>query len=169
MPNLGLSPTEVTEILQYVQLQKSHEASTTTSAPARRATASTGSIPSTSSPLVDAAIAIQSALAHDTMVGVVTQAMSLRQAAAGLGASGAAIEKAAADLAKQTTIADARTAFGAMSDALVASVRAGEVAIGDGVRIGYCPMVRKSWLQQDGPVANPYYGSRMLNCGELTK
>jgi hypothetical protein len=29
-------------------------------------------------------------------------------------------------------------------------------------------MLRKSWIQKDGPIENPYYGSRMLACGELT-
>jgi len=35
------------------------------------------------------------------------------------------------------------------------------------VRIAYCPMARKPWLQQDGPLANPYYGKSMPGCGSF--
>jgi hypothetical protein len=103
------------------------------------------------------------------MVGVVAQAKALRDAAAALGEPAAAIAAAAGDLAQQTNIGEARTAFGVMSEALVASVNNGAVVLGAGNRVGYCPMVRKSWLQKDGPVANPYYGQKMLTCGELVK
>jgi protein SCO1 len=171
MPNLGLNVDEVKSVLHYVELQKSH---TTNDAHAPAATADadarltrSSSTPSTA-PLLEPAIAIHTALAHDTMVGVVAEAKMLREAAAALGPNGAAIATAAADLEKQTTIAEARRAFGTMSDALVAYVRAGNVTLGGGVRIAYCPMLRKPWIQKDGPVENPYYGSRMLACGELT-
>ncbi len=165
MPNLYLTVAEVKDILHYVELQKSHAAEVPPAA-APTAVAISGSS-SPASPVVEPAIAIQSALARDTMVGVVAQAKALRDAAAALGEPAAAIAAAAGDLAQQTTIGEARTAFGAMSEALVASVKNGAVVLGAGNRVGYCPMVRKSWLQKDGPVANPYYGQKMLTCGEL--
>ncbi|RZK50633.1 MAG: DUF3347 domain-containing protein [Pedobacter sp.] len=31
----------------------------------------------------------------------------------------------------------------------------------------YCPMVKKSWLNEVEAVQNPYYGSRMYACGEV--
>jgi hypothetical protein len=102
------------------------------------------------------------------MVGVVAQATAVRQAAAALGAPGHAVETAAADLGKQTTITDARRAFGEMNDALIRYVKDARTPLGAGVRIAYCPMLRKSWLQMDGPLANPYYGAKMLGCGEFT-
>jgi hypothetical protein len=37
------------------------------------------------------------------------------------------------------------------------------------VKVAYCPMVRKSWLQKDGTISNPYYGSSMQTCGEFKK
>ena len=46
---------------------------------------------------------------------------------------------------------------------------AGEGTGGKGVRVAYCPMVKKSWLQTGGEIANPYYGSGMLRCGSFTK
>jgi protein SCO1 len=172
MPNLYLTVAEVKDILHYVELQKSHvtaAADAPATAPRPAATTGSSSAPSSSSPLVAPALAIQIALSRDTMVGVVADAKAIRDAAAALGAPGAAIAAAAGDLAAQTTIADARKAFGTMSEAIVASVNSGAIPLGDGVRVGYCPMVRKSWLQKDGPVANPYYGQKMLSCGELIK
>ena len=171
MPNLGLTPTEVRAIMKYIAIQKSHAAADAdlAASAAPKIVATIGSTTTPASPLVDAAIAIQSALARDTMVGVAAQAKALRDAATALGEPGAAIAAAAADLGIQSTIADARREFGAMSEALVASIKSGAVALGSGNRVGYCPMVRKSWLQKDGPVANPYYGAKMLTCGELTQ
>jgi len=169
MPNLGLTPTEVQAIMQYVAIQKSHATTDGAGAatPAPKIVATIGSASTPASPLVDAAVAIQRALSHDTMVGVVAQAKALHDAAGALGAPGAEIAAGAGVLAQQTTIADARRAFGTMSEAIVASVKNGAVVVGDDIRVGYCPMVRKSWLQKDGAVANPYYGEKMLTCGEL--
>jgi mono/diheme cytochrome c family protein len=164
MPNLGLSAEEATAIIGYVDAQK---ARATTDAPPARA-ASPRPAANTASPLVDAAIAIQVALAHDTIEGVPENAAALRHAATTIGPAAAAIESAAGDLATQTTIAGARRAFGTTSEALVAYLNSGSVPLIAGVRIAYCPMVRKPWLQKDGPVENPYYGSKMLACGELT-
>jgi len=166
MPNLGLSPAEAQSILRYIDGKRSQPpAPVAATAPAPAASHA----PATpaSNALTDAAFAIQQALAHDTITGVGRQAAALRDAAAA--AHLPAVATAAADLAQQTTIADARRAFGALSDALVAYARAHPDLRAAGVRVAYCPMVRKSWLQKDGPVENPYYGSRMLACGELTE
>jgi hypothetical protein len=55
-----------------------------------------------------------------------------------------------------------------ISDALIAYLKDTHAPLATGVRVAYCPMVRKSWVQMDGPLANPYYGSAMLGCGEFT-
>ena len=36
---------------------------------------------------------------------------------------------------------------------------------GDRPDVAHCSMAGESWLQDSGPVANPYYGSRMLRGG----
>ena len=171
MPNLGLSLDEVKAVLGYIALQKSHPAASSLVVKEANNAAPTAAAPGSqrqvSSALVDAAVAIQVALSRDTMVGIAAEAKAIGEAARAIGDAGTALSNAADSLAQQTTIADARKAFGAMSDALVASVKSGAIALGDGVRVGFCPMVRKSWLQKDGPVANPYYGQKMLSCGEL--
>jgi DNA-binding transcriptional regulator WhiA len=32
----------------------------------------------------------------------------------------------------------------------------------------YCPMKKASWLSSEKAIKNPYYGSSMLTCGEVT-
>lgn len=31
----------------------------------------------------------------------------------------------------------------------------------------YCPMVKRSWLQPEGDVGNPYFGRKMPGCGNV--
>ena len=37
----------------------------------------------------------------------------------------------------------------------------------EGVRVAFCPMQLKPWMQADGAIRNPYYGSRMPTCGSF--
>lgn len=37
------------------------------------------------------------------------------------------------------------------------------------VYIQYCPMKKASWLSTEKQIRNPYYGSSMLTCGEVTE
>jgi Cu(I)/Ag(I) efflux system membrane fusion protein len=162
MPNLSLNPGEVDAILTYVEQTR---ASAAAAAPAAKPEVVRAAL-SKPTPMIEAALALHDALAHDTLTGVRTQAEALRQAA--VTAKLPAIAAAAATLSTQTTLAGARNAFGSLSEALAAYARAHSEVRAAGVRVAYCPMVRKSWLQKDGPVQNPYYGTRMLACGELT-
>lgn len=36
------------------------------------------------------------------------------------------------------------------------------------VYVQYCPMVKRSWLNEVQEVQNPFYGSKMYDCGEVT-
>ena len=159
MPNLGLEADEVKAILHYVETQKAAASAAAppaaTVTPAPRA-GEARPLP----PLVDHAIAIQVALAHDSIDGLRANATALRQAAQAAGAPASGIDRAAATLETATTIADARRNFGVLSDALIAYLKTTPAPLASGVRVAYCPMVRKSWLQKDGPIQNPYYGQR---------
>ncbi len=33
----------------------------------------------------------------------------------------------------------------------------------------YCPMAKATWLSNHSEVRNPYFGSKMLNCGKITR
>jgi len=37
------------------------------------------------------------------------------------------------------------------------------------VYVQYCPMQKASWLSSEKQIRNPYYGSSMLTCGEVTE
>ena len=68
------------------------------------------------------------------------------------------------------TLADARKAFLPFTTALVNLVKElkqDNLAF-EKVKIYHCPMAPKPglWMQMNGPLANPFYGSEMLTCGE---
>ena len=107
---------------------------------------------------------IQLALANDSMDGVADAAQRIVKEAAKLGATAKSIGTAAASISAAADISSARAAFGPLSDALITYGE--EVGFGD-LKVAYCPMVRKSWVQENGAILNPFYGSMMLNCGEF--
>ena len=82
----------------------------------------------------------------------------------------AKIAAAARELKATTKLVDARGAFGKMSDAIVAYMEAQKLSLDPKLaRIAFCPMVNKPWLQKDGPILNPYYGTEMPTCGSFKK
>jgi len=74
------------------------------------------------------------------------------------------IAAAATRLAEAHGLEATREAFGALSQPLV---RYRELLHGDVPEVVYCPMAKKSWLQPEGPIGNPYYGTSMLRCGKV--
>ena len=117
-------------------------------------------------PVVDPYLKIQTALAGDSMEGVAANASAVAAAAAKLGAAGTPVAEAAKKTGTAADIKAARAAFMDLSETLIKA--AGEALASD-IRIAYCPMVKKSWLQTDKEIRNPYYGSSMLTCGRFTK
>lgn len=107
---------------------------------------------------------IQVALANDSTDGVAEAARAIAAEAAGMGEQAAAIGTAAEALADATDLQSARDAFGPLSDALIVYAR--DVGFGE-LRLAYCPMVDKEWLQATSEIRNPFYGSMMLTCGEF--
>jgi hypothetical protein len=117
--------------------------------------------------MIDRAVAIQVSLAHDKMDGVASNATGILTDATTLGKPGEKIVAGAAALQKAKQIAEAREAFGKLSDALVSYLDVQKRKPGSGVRVAYCPMARKPWLTRDATIQNPYYGSQMLTCGSF--
>ena len=105
---------------------------------------------------------IQLALANDSLDGVADAATTMAREATTMGDAARPIGTAAQAVSAASDITTARAAFGALSDALIAYGE--KVGFGD-LRVAYCPMARKSWLQTAGELRNPFYGSVMLNCG----
>jgi len=56
-----------------------------------------------------------------------------------------------------------REAFKPLSEAIA------KAELPNGLALAYCPMVKNHWVQKNGKVANPYYGSAMLRCGTIKK
>jgi hypothetical protein len=119
--------------------------------------------------IVGSYLEIQRQLAADKLDGVKPAAQAIGQQAARLGTGGAAVAKAARALEQAADLKAAREAFGPLSDAVIAEGNAQKWKDVPDLRIAYCPMVRKSWLQKEDAIKNPYYGSSMLTCGEFKK
>ena len=113
---------------------------------------------------------IQSHLVADRFNELKQPARTLASQAQALRNAGLGIARAAAALEQAPDIATARTKFGDLSDAVIARLNAedGKDARAN-LRLAYCPMVRKSWMQREEQIRNPYGGKSMLTCGEFKK
>jgi hypothetical protein len=119
--------------------------------------------------LLDPYLRIQVSLADDKLEGATAAARALGAEAQKLGAPAKLLAANATRLAAAKDIAGARTAFGDLSDAMMAYARATGATFGRDINVAFCPMVKKSWLQKGETIANPYYGKSMLTCGEIKK
>jgi hypothetical protein len=117
--------------------------------------------------VIDPYLKIQAALADDSMDGVKANAGNLATAATALGAPAMKIDTAAVQLAAVTEIEDARDRFGALSQAIDTYMTGLKLNAPEGVKVAFCPMVQKPWLQADGTINNPYYGKSMQTCGSF--
>lgn len=117
-----------------------------------------------SSAITSPYLKVQVALAGDSTEGVAEAAHAIVDAAATLGNDAKDLAVAAGTLADAGDISGARAAFGALSAALIEY--ADSVGIGE-LRVAFCPMANESWVQEDGPIANPFFDAIMLDCGSL--
>ena len=119
--------------------------------------------------LLDPYFRIQSQLTADTTDGIKDDAALIAKGAQELGEAGKSIATAAGALGASSSLADARTAFAKLSDAVIAYADNTKANPGADVHAMYCPMVKKSWLQKGEKVRNPYLGKSMSDCGEKKK
>jgi Cu(I)/Ag(I) efflux system membrane fusion protein len=117
--------------------------------------------------VIDPYLKIQAALADDSMDGVKANAGNLATAATALGAPAMKIDTAAVQLAAAIEIADARDRFGALSEAIDTYMTGLKLKAPEGVKVAFCPMVQKPWLQASATIDNPYYGKSMSTCGSF--
>ena len=109
----------------------------------------------------------EQSLADDKMDGVKENAGQVATAAASLGAPAMKIDTAAVQLASASGLEDARTKFATLSEAVDDYMTGLHLKAPEGVRVAFCPMVQKPWLQKGEAIENPYYGKEMLTCGTL--
>lgn len=117
--------------------------------------------------VLDPYLKAQTALASDSLADAQAAAATFVAQAGPLGAAYKPAIEAAGRIAGAADIKTARAAFGDLSDAMLALAAGGTG--GKDVRVAYCPMAKKSWLQKGTEIANPYYGASMLRCGEFKK
>jgi hypothetical protein len=122
---------------------------------------------SMSQAIVEPYLKIQAALANDSIDEVKANAGNIATAATTLGAPAMRIDTAAVQLASVADLAAAREQFGTLSDAIVTYMDRLHITPPEGVRVAYCPMAKKPWLQEGSTLANPYYGSAMPTCGSF--
>ena len=127
-------------------------------------------------------LSIQSQLASDSVEQVPANLRAIREAAGSLKTAGAEandenLAARGAELLKNAdfVVKDAkqvREKFVALSGAVIELVRThppSDAAASD-LYLAECPMVEDGlWLQTDEKIANPYMGSRMLQCGGIEK
>jgi membrane fusion protein, copper/silver efflux system len=110
---------------------------------------------------------IHGRLFRDNLEGVKQAAAAIEQQASAMGAGGTSMAKAARAMGAAADLTAAREAFGALSDAVIAAGNAEGWKDVPAVKTAYCPMAKKSWLQKDGSIRNPYYGPAMPTCAEF--
>lgn len=111
-------------------------------------------------------LAIQKSLSEDSFEGISKQALPLVEVVNNSEVEKGLKEKiktSAETLSKTTNLESARSEFKKLSQLMV---RWHATAKPEGVKVAYCSMVKGSWLQKEEALANPYYGSKMLRCGE---
>lgn len=74
------------------------------------------------------------------------------------------IARTALYLGSTQDLATAREAFYEISKSMV---RLNEKRAGDKLKVVYCAMAKKSWLQREEKIVNPYHGQSMSGCGEV--
>ncbi|HEY7291407.1 MAG TPA: hypothetical protein VH583_16335 [Vicinamibacterales bacterium] len=139
-------------------------------APSSSATPASGSTMPAS--IIDPYLAIQDALADDKTDGIKTNAGNIATAATALGAPAFKIDTAAVQLAGAADaptpdIDDVRQKFGALSEAIDTYATGSKLKMPEGVRVAFCPMANKPWMQKGDTLSNPYYGKEMPTCGSF--
>jgi hypothetical protein len=164
MPNLGLGADDAAVLIDH--LDKQSRAVRLQAAGTAMAAAATRRAPDMTS-MVGPYLRIQRALNADSLAGIGGAARAIASEAAKLGPKASAIAAVAGRFEQATTLKAARTAMAPLGDSLMMYAAESNVSIGENVRVGYCPMLQKYWLQHGETVQNPFYGKRMSDCGRL--
>ena len=78
------------------------------------------------------------------------------------------IKKAALAISTEKSIKAQRNSFWSLSSAMLKLAKDFKLN-NNSVYVQYCPMAKKSWLNEVEAVQNPFYGSMMYDCGEVTE
>jgi hypothetical protein len=119
--------------------------------------------------ILDPYLKIESALVDNNIDGLRANAGDIATAATALGAPAMKIDTAALQLAAAANLVAARERFAALSEAIDTYMTGLNLKAPEGVKVAFCPMLRKPWLQEGATLANPYYGAGdpMATCGDF--
>ncbi|OGA89107.1 MAG: hypothetical protein A3G27_01185 [Betaproteobacteria bacterium RIFCSPLOWO2_12_FULL_66_14] len=122
--------------------------------------------------VIEPYLKIQASLANDTTDDIRANAGTIATAATALGAPAtkidtAALRLAAAAEAATPDMADVRDKFGMLSEAIDTYMTGLKLAPPDGVKVAFCAMAHRPWMQVGETLANPYYGKAMPTCGSF--
>lgn len=76
------------------------------------------------------------------------------------------LRKDATAISEARNISAQRETFFNLSDNMIALTKEFKLSENP-IYIQYCPMADGSWLSDEKKIANPYYGSAMLSCGNV--
>ncbi len=115
-------------------------------------------------------LAMGKALADDSLKEISSQATAMKGLVerAGSGFFPKELPQDLVRLSKANDLDAARLAYKDVSDRLIALFREHKVQTGR-YFVCTCPMAQASWIQADKEIKNPYYGSAMLLCGDVTE
>ena len=80
----------------------------------------------------------------------------------------AVLLKDAGKIAESKELKKQREYFSNFSDNMIAVAKAVKLSDKE-IYLQYCPMKKASWLSSEKAIKNPYYGSSMLTCGQVTE
>jgi hypothetical protein len=72
----------------------------------------------------------------------------------------------AISIAATQNLAEQRSSFQSLSQKLITLSKGAKLP--QPAYIAYCPMKKAYWLSREKEIENPYYGSEMLTCGNIT-
>lgn len=166
MPNLDLGAGDAAVLIDYIDRQ-SRTVQTARAAAAPNGAASPVAAAADLTPIVNPYLRIQQALNADSLERIKDHAGSIASEAAKLGTSAESIQSAAGKFQQAVDLKGARAAMGELSDAILIYAKAVNGNVGDEVKVAYCPMVQKYWLQKGKRIQNPFYGKEMSDCGRI--
>jgi protein SCO1/2 len=165
MPSLDLGPADAAVLIDYIDRQSRAVRDAAKTSGEKTTTAATAGANLT--PIIDRYLRIQQALNADSFAEVKNDARSIAVEAAKLGSAGAAMQAGAGEFQQAADLKAARAAFAAFGDAVMMYANDSGAAIGDEVKVAYCPMAQKYWLQKGDTIRNPFYGKAMSDCGRI--
>lgn len=137
---------------------------------ATAATAPVAKLPQPVASVFAGYIQIQTALAGDSLEGVVASAQAIAKVVKEdkAGTFSATIGPQAEAVAKAADLAGARVAFKPLSESLI-QFASKDATLAGLYRQVHCPMAKASWLQTGSTVNNPYMGKSMPRCGQFVQ